>query len=125
MLIRQNSGTICLPWGTLEKDETPKETLYRGIQEELGIVPVIGELKLIATFDFDPTNRRLEYVYHITNGQDFWDIDQRDQATHGFEIDEISRRSISNVGDDVRPIVLRDMQDLLKSFSPWYRDILS
>jgi hypothetical protein len=99
--------------------------LYREIQEELGIIPLIGELKLIATFDFDPTNRRLEYVYHITNGQDFWDNDQRNQATHGFEIDEIIWRPIDHVGDDVRPVVLRDMQDILQSSFPWYRDIVS
>lgn len=122
MVIKQKN-TICLPWWTLEIGELPKETLYRELKEELWIIPQIWDLKLIMTFNFWSDDRWLEYVYHITNGQDYRNNDKRSEATHGFEIDEILWRSINEIWNDVRPVVLKEMPKLLFDSNLWYREI--
>lgn len=64
----------CSPGGGLDPGEPIQECLSREIQEELGIMPVVGGLLYVQQFIFKDTEH-LEFFFHIKNYEDFKKID--------------------------------------------------
>lgn len=93
------------------------------MEEELGIVPDVGRVLAVLTFDINPKRRRIEFIYEIKNGADYRNQDKRADASHGFELDEIVRRPIENLGDDFLPRMLVDVENILESDSVFYGEV--
>lgn len=103
----------CTPGGGIDLGEELIPGLEREIIEELGIKPVIGDLLYIQ--QFQPQNddpEQLEFFFHVTNTEDFVDIDLT-KTTHGVE--EIAEYGFVDVTDKtsspVLPVFLQS-QDL-------------
>ncbi len=67
-----NSGKYDLPGGTIEKDETVKETVSREVKEETGIDVEVGELIDVVEFPkdsklFKEEKRGLRYICYAEN----------------------------------------------------------
>lgn len=78
----------CMPGGGWEQGEGLAETTKREIIEELGIVPKVGNLVYIQQFGGRGNYTPPEFIFHITNGQDFIHVDLG-KTTHGkAEIEE-------------------------------------
>ena len=72
----------CIPGGGWEQGETLTDTLTREIIEELGITPKVGNLLYIQQFGGKGNYTPPEFIFHITNGQDFIHVDL-EKTTHG------------------------------------------
>lgn len=79
---------FCLPGGKLDFGEDIKECLEREIIEELGVKPEIGRLLFSNTFIEKNNNQSLEFIFEITNGKDYLDLENIER-THKFELEDI------------------------------------
>lgn len=69
----------------MDDGESILDALSREMIEETGIEPVIGNLLYIQQFkEKDTNNEQLELFFHITNSQDYLQIDLS-LTTHGEE----------------------------------------
>ncbi len=107
----------------MEKGETPLQTITRELEEELGIVPVVGDVQAILSFDIQGKKPWIEFVYDVKNGLDYYGRDERSDASHGFELDELMRRPIDNLGDDFLPHETVDVATLLASDGVRYAEV--
>jgi 8-oxo-dGTP pyrophosphatase MutT (NUDIX family) len=75
----------CVPGGGVDDNEDLVTALKREIKEELGIEAKVGNLLYIQEY-FDKRTQKiyLEFFYHVTNTDDFTDIDLT-KTTHGVE----------------------------------------
>lgn len=80
----------CLPGGGLEDGESLLAGIEREMVEETGIKPVIGKLLFIQQFEFKGKDKEyLELFFHITNAEDYLNVDLS-KTTHGeIELAEI------------------------------------
>jgi len=79
----------CLPGGGLDENEPLIAGVTREMIEETGIPPTVGNLLYVQQFTYDNTEY-LEFFFHITNAEDYTDIDLT-KTTHGMEeIEEIA-----------------------------------
>jgi len=79
----------CTPGGGLDDGEPLRDGLRREMLEETGIEPVIGDLLYVQQFPYGE-REYLEFFFHVTNAQDYLNIDLS-KTTHGhLEIDEIA-----------------------------------
>lgn len=76
----------CTPGGGMDDGETIHEALIREIVEETGITPEIGRLLFIQQF-FDGEKEQLEFFFHITNAQDYQQIDLEATSHGAIEVD--------------------------------------
>ncbi len=85
---KDDNNYWCTPGGGVDPGEALLPALRREIIEELGIEPVIGNLLYLQQFIHDDTEQ-LEFFFHVTNTEDFFDIDLS-KASHGaIEIEQV------------------------------------
>jgi ADP-ribose pyrophosphatase YjhB (NUDIX family) len=78
----------CTPGGGVDIGEPLIPALEREMIEETGVKPVVGNLLYIQQFEHKECEH-LEFFFHITNGDDYENIDL-DKTTHGAtEIAEV------------------------------------
>lgn len=78
----------CTPGGGIDQGEAIIPALEREMIEETGIKPAIGNLIYIQQFE-NNNLESIEFFFHVTNGDDYLNIDLS-QTSHGnIEIAEI------------------------------------
>jgi len=98
-------GHWITPGGKVDPKESLTDAIQREIKEELGVDAVVGNLLYIQQFTHHDTEQ-LEFFFHITNADDFTDIDLT-KTSHGQkEVDEID--FIDTAESNVLPEFLRD-----------------
>lgn len=75
------------PGGHLEANESIAECLHREMIEETGVAPVVGKLLFTQQYTTDDAPY-LELFYHITNADDYQDIDLKATSHGDLEIAE-------------------------------------
>lgn len=72
----------CTPGGGVDDGESLQTALKREIVEETGVAPNIGNLLFIQQFTDNENSEQLEFFFHITNTDDYRNIDLSN-TTHG------------------------------------------
>jgi ADP-ribose pyrophosphatase YjhB (NUDIX family) len=86
--LKRDNSYWCLPGGGLDEGEALVAGIEREMIEETGIRPVIGNLLYVQQF-LHGDKDYLEFFFHITNDEDYLDVDLS-KTTHGLEeIEEI------------------------------------
>jgi len=103
-------GYFVLPGGGMDPGESVTKALEREIMEELGIKAEVGALMAIHQIkQADDTFMAPSFIFHVTNHQDFKNIDLS-QTTHGEEeIDEFK------FTDDYSLVLPQEIIPLLKN----------
>lgn len=76
----------CTPGGGLDDGESLLDGLHREMIEETGIAPTIGKLLFIQQFH-DSAKEQLEFFFHITNNDDYVNIDLASTSHGDLEIE--------------------------------------
>jgi len=77
-----------MPGGGVEEGEALTDAIRREMIEETGVTPQVGNLLYIQQFSFKD-EEHLELFFHITNGEDYLQVDLS-KTSHGTaEIAEI------------------------------------
>lgn len=86
--LKRDNSYWCLPGGGLDESEALAEGIRREMLEETGVEPVVGSLLYVQQFTHGDKDY-LEFFFHITNSEDYLNIDLS-KSTHGLEeIEEI------------------------------------
>ncbi len=80
--IASEGDFFCLPGGGLESGEYLGDALIREIQEELGVIPVVGQLLYVHQIEFDEGHTAPSFLFHIKNSEDFMNVNI-ESTTHG------------------------------------------
>lgn len=89
--LKKNEGKRdfwCTPGGGLDDGESLRDGLYREMIEETGVAPVIGKLLYLQQFAEGDDQEFLEFFYHITNADDYEQIDLASTSHGELEIAE-------------------------------------
>lgn len=86
--LKRDNSYWCLPGGGLDDGEALVDGVKREMLEETGVEAQVGDLLYVQQFSHGEKDY-LEFFFHITNSQDYIDIDLA-KSTHGeTEIEEI------------------------------------
>jgi ADP-ribose pyrophosphatase YjhB (NUDIX family) len=86
--LKRDNSYWCLPGGGLDEGEALIAGIGREMLEETGVKPVVGNLLYVQQFAHGEKDY-LEFFFHITNSEDYLNIDLS-KTTHGLEeIEEI------------------------------------
>jgi len=110
---KASQGHYCTIGGGLDEGEDLVEGLKREVMEETGISAEVGRLLFVQQFNDDSDN--LEFFFHVTNSDDFSNIDLS-KTSHGqIEIAEIGFYDPKEL--HLLPAFLKDVSpsDILKS----------
>lgn len=125
---RNSAGQVvdywCTPGGGLDAGEPIITGLIREMIEETGVNPVVGNLLLIQQFIDSKGREQLELFFHITNSQDYLNINLSDTSHGEAEIDEfafvnpatthilpkiLKEIDLNNVGKIDKPIIINEI----------------
>ncbi len=96
-------GYWCIPGGKLEAGESLVEGVKREMLEETGVEAVVGNLLYVQQFKHNDTEF-VEFFFHITNSDDYLNIDLA-KSTHGLEeIAEIDFINPAEHNVNVKPV---------------------
>jgi ADP-ribose pyrophosphatase YjhB (NUDIX family) len=110
LLVKLLSGGKPLPFystigGGLDDGESLIDGVIREVVEETGVIPKVG--KLLCIQQYADKNDNLEFFFHVTNTEDFKNIDLS-KTTHGME--EIAEVGFFDPSDvKVLPDFLKDV----------------
>lgn len=76
----------CTPGGGMDDGESIEQALMREMIEETGITPEIGRLLFVQQF-FDGDKEQLEFFFHITNADDYKEIDLSSTSHGDIEVE--------------------------------------
>lgn len=97
----------CLPGGKVEDGEELAAAMKREVIEELGVEPKIG--RLLHVYQFFMNNdqaQRLEFIFEITNPQDYTHTDFT-KTTHGMdELEQVDWLDLSETGNFLPPFIV-------------------
>ena len=79
-------GTWALPGGKVDEGERLDEAIRRELIEELGIQPVLGNIRYIQQLFLQNGDESLEFFFLIENGADFTHIDLSATSHGAIEI---------------------------------------
>ena len=87
--LKSRDGSVHEYWSTIgggvDSEEALIPALHREVIEETGKTPVIGQLLFVQQFkEVKKDKEHVEFFFHVTNGEDFTDIDLS-KTTHGME----------------------------------------
>lgn len=86
--LKRDNSYWCLPGGGLDEGEALIDGVKREMLEETGVEAQVGDLLYVQQFTHGEKDY-LEFFFHITNTQDYLNIDLAN-STHGeVEIEEI------------------------------------
>ncbi len=77
-------GVIVLPGGHLEWGEDIQAGLVRELEEELGVMPVVGPLLYIHNYTQDNGKHIVEFFFSVLNAADFRNLGE--SPTHAHEL---------------------------------------
>jgi 8-oxo-dGTP pyrophosphatase MutT (NUDIX family) len=94
----------CTPGGGLDPNENLTDGLHREMIEETGIAPVIGRLLFVQQL-YDNGKEQLEFLFHITNADDYATVDLS-TTSHG-EIEVAKQGFIDPTQEHILPEFLQ------------------
>jgi ADP-ribose pyrophosphatase YjhB (NUDIX family) len=104
-----------LPGGRVEQDESILNALTREIEEELGVVPEVGNLVAVHQVQADGKWWPASLIFHVTNSQDFLGFNIKN-STHGEkEIEKADFVSLEEI--NIKPHELKELLPQLKQES--------
>lgn len=103
---RNNKPHYALPGGHLEPGEGIEECLKREIEEELGIVPILGRLLYTHTYADANKVQSVEFFFEVLNSADYSD-EKKLLGSHGHELENILWLN-TDTDLDIRPRRIAD-----------------
>jgi len=87
----------CLPGGRVDPGEDILSTLTREIIEETGVKPKVGELLYVHQIQTSDGYLLPEFFFHITNGEDYLNLDISNTSHGALELDVIEFVDIKTI----------------------------
>lgn len=111
LLVRGVNGKkYALPGGHLEFGESVADCIKREIVEELGVMPILGNILYINNYLDGIGHQSIELFFEIKNGKDFLDCDKLER-THSYELSEIVWKGKDEMADLMPRRVAEDFQN--------------